>query len=592
MPRLPDVEARPTPRPGRAIASYEGGAAARALGGMGEELGRIAERLDKDQAIDEALTGRRQLDEWERSARAKAAELKGAHAYTLTEDLSKEFDQTAAKVSQSLTNERAKKAFAEMSAARRAQVLDWASARVNHEREVVRTSEFNANVTTFIQNASDDHKRAAYELDNLTNEVRRYWGKQGLGDKDIAIKAREASDALHAGVVKSLLTAKNPVEAQKYFDGVKETLSVKVRGALDAEVRQVNDAIQVNDYVQKVWSEDGPKGANDAVRIADINARIMKDYGNDPDKMKLAKASIVEMTNAHNKQQSETNAAATNSVVEAYRRGVSRAALRALPAWREMPATKQQEMDVYFDNLAHQALARAQAADARAITALERKQREIELKTGGLYLDHLDHSKLSTMSIGEIKALEPTLGLRRTEHLLNVRQQMETKEGKLAVRLDQDTFNRFADEAGLKPFDTTKTEEQRRRLGWVRDAVDQEISAEQHRLKRELTFEEKRDKMRRVIDNKVMLDEWGRDPSVPLAMVTPEQMKTAYVSVNGKDIKLSNIPPAFIVSATGQLRAAGLQPTMQNIAEAYAKSLAFGAKVKAGKVSQGAVDGR
>lgn len=81
------------------------------------------------------------------------------------------------------------------------------------------------------------------------------------------------------------------------------------------------------------------------------------------------------------------------------------------------------------------------------------------------------------------------------------------------------------------------------------------------------------DEKQRVIDStmmdKVFVDEWGRDPQLPLALVKPDALGNAYVNVQGQPIKLNSIPATDRMQIISALRKRNLPVTEQSIAELY-----------------------
>ena len=86
---------------------------------------------------------------------------------------------------------------------------------------------------------------------------------------------------------------------------------------------------------------------------------------------------------------------------------------------------------------------------------------------------------------------------------------------------------------------------------------------------KDLTADEKQDIVDRVVMDKVYLDEWGRDPEKPLALVTPEEMSKAYVRVNGRNVRVSSVPALDRRQIVQALQATGQAPTEQAIVEMY-----------------------
>lgn len=86
---------------------------------------------------------------------------------------------------------------------------------------------------------------------------------------------------------------------------------------------------------------------------------------------------------------------------------------------------------------------------------------------------------------------------------------------------------------------------------------------------KDLTADEKQSIVDRVVMDKVYVDEWGTDPQKPLALLKPEELKKAYVRVNGKNVFVSAVPSLDRRQIVQALQATGQAPTEQAIVEMY-----------------------
>lgn len=181
-----------------------------------------------------------------------------------------------------------------------------------------------------------------------------------------------------------------------------------------------------------------------------------------------------------------------------------------------------------------------------------------------------DPQKLAAMTDAEISAEMPTLGNALTRDLLKRRASLNDPANVIEAKIDEDTFKRLADSAGLKPYETKKSEKQNSELGRLKYAVEQQIDIEQREKRRKLTQMEKEQVMQRVIDNKVFVDRSFRsDPEVPIALVETDKLGDTYVVVNGREVKLNTIPATSREKIVRQLRAVGRPVTERAIAEIY-----------------------
>ena len=119
----------------------------------------------------------------------------------------------------------------------------------------------------------------------------------------------------------------------------------------------------------------------------------------------------------------------------------------------------------------------------------------------------------------------------------------------------------------------SKNKAQQDAAGQFAAEVDRRVRAESAaKGGKDLTADEKQ----RVIDgitmDKVYVDEWGRDPEKPLALLTPDQLGKAYVKSGGREVKLSSVPAADREAIIRGRRARGLPVTEQAIVDTYVKA--------------------
>ena len=107
---------------------------------------------------------------------------------------------------------------------------------------------------------------------------------------------------------------------------------------------------------------------------------------------------------------------------------------------------------------------------------------------------------------------------------------------------------------------------------YMRDNVKTLINAEQERVGRQLSRDEKQGIIDRVMLDKVFVSRWGRDPEVPFAAMSPGELEDAYVTVDRQDVMLRDIPPARMAQIRNALDRAGLPTDIRNIAEAWLRA--------------------
>lgn len=87
---------------------------------------------------------------------------------------------------------------------------------------------------------------------------------------------------------------------------------------------------------------------------------------------------------------------------------------------------------------------------------------------------------------------------------------------------------------------------------------------------KDLTADEKQGIVDRVVMDKVYVDSWGPDGDPKaVALLTPDELKKAYVNVNGRNVPVSSVPALDRRQIVKALQATGQNPTEQAIVEMY-----------------------
>lgn len=316
----------------------------------------------------------------------------------------------------------------------------------------------------------------------------------------------------------------------------------------EGNVSAANAEVAAND----VWKELGPKTDNMPVNKDAMYRRVdelMSDRT--PAERKAAKALIDSQAAAFDYSTNQRRAAKQAGIYDQVLAGKNLNEIMQSPEYKALDGADKLSIIGKIKE------AQSKSADDVGATA-----RYLELTS--------DPQKLAAMTDAEISAEMPTLGNALTRDLLKRRASLNDPANVIEAKIDEDTFKRLADSAGLKPYETKKSEKQNSELGRLKYAVEQQIDIEQREKRRKLTQMEKEQVMQRVIDNKVFVDRSFRsDPEVPIALVETDKLGDTYVVVNGREVKLNTIPATSREKIVRQLRAVGRPVTERAIAEIY-----------------------
>jgi hypothetical protein len=353
-----------------------------------------------------------------------------------------------------------------------------------------------------------------------------------------------AETQIHADVVDQMILTGKDSAAAAYYEAIKEKLTpeaiITLGSKVDASTTD-GEAIRGADIA---WEAAGPQEPNDPVRL-DIMEKMLRDrYSSDPKVMKAAIQDLRSRAQAHDDGQREFAAGNKATVLDAWRRGATLKDLQGSREWWDLDGTQREELRAYMNSMGHTEQSRARG-EQEYIEGLKSKHGFRR------FWDLANPKVLSTMTENQIWALEPELGHKLTTDLIKSKALLSSPAKVLEATIDSELFNTIAADAGLDPY---KKNPDKEKLGRLRNEVEAIISEAQELKGGKLTRPEKEELMRKTVDRKVMVDEWGRDPSLPAAVVKPEQRAKVYVPI-------ADVPPDWIKGAANYLRSTGQVPT-------------------------------
>jgi hypothetical protein len=475
---------------------------------------------------------------------------------TLSEEYNTRLQARINELSTGLANDSQRQKFA-----RRAGVIanEFRSGLTKHESDQIRAYSRQIDegvVKVETENAARnfaDPEAIALSLERIDAAVARSREREGTaGEKLIEIQ-RNVRSNVHRQVLEAALANDKVDYAKEYFDQNKSNMNqddvLKAKSALDKGLVQQ----KVDEAVVMTWADLGPQSDTDPVNLDQMVRRVEELLKDDPVARKTAIATLKERASEFDysvrQRENATAGALWKSVID----GSSIDQIRRSPEFKSLDGAKQ----------------------AQLITSIEsfRSNTGDSMTQYRKYWDLVsDPEKLAGMSDDAIYAMAGEVGNTLTKDLLAKKLALNNPAKIAEAKIDTDDFNMVALSAGLKPFDPKKSEKEKADLGTLKYAVEQRINVEQQQKKRALSRDEKMAIMRAEIDNKVMVDTWGRDKSKPAALLTPEEKENAYVVVNGQEVKVNAIPAESRAKIIRQMRANNIPVTEQGIAEVWVAS--------------------
>lgn len=569
-----------------------GAGVAQGLSGAAADVARIGaeEKQKADNAFTTGAIGK--LDQAELDLvddpKNGALRLRGHDAPKGIAPTLQEFDKRLEELRQGAANDDQRQTLEKLANAKRAAISSRLSRHAGDQIDQATNQDDKAAIATkldLIPKLMDDPARVDTEIGGAVAVAMNQARRNGWGPEATKLAVDNIRSAARTNIVEAMIVAGRGTDAQAYLEKYRGELSSDAIERLQAKVKPAADAVIAQGAVDEAWSTRGPKSPNDPVRIADIENDLRAKFKGEPDRLRFALADARERAGAHNAQQNKIRADAVGKAALALQQGVPLAQVTRSPEYLALAPKDERDVLAAYDRiqehkaaLAASDASRAAAAESRAWTREQRAEAAIYKGNYATYLDVSDPRKLSGMSRAQVQAMLPTLGPSATKDLLDRWDSFSKNDANVRkAEIDQDLFNKVADDAGLEPFKSKKSDEDKQRLGLLKAEVERTIAAMQASEKRQLERPEKEKLMRDVIGNKVLIPGFFSNTEKPAAMVTTKEAPKAVVEVEklgprGPEkvqVRLAEIPQEDRVRVIRALENAGRPVTEQAIAQRW-----------------------
>lgn len=366
--------------------------------------------------------------------------------------------------------------------------------------------------------------------------------RMGLSPEGQQLAGEEERSKAHMLIMSRMLTAAEKdgggdLVAARYFATVKDTLTAKDRIAADEHMKSASTDGEAVRAVDTVWSKQGPKSANEPVKMFDMEQSIRDKYVDQPLVAKAAIAELRSRAGAFNSQQTELKSSHIATVYAAVNEGAGLSAIVKMPEWRALAGDEKVKITRDLTD--------------RSYTLGQRNKAAREEKNWGAYWQYSSPDALSKMSEKEILAKQGELGWTLVNQLMNQRRQLDTPAKVAAAAIDTEQFNTLASDAGFPAF-KKQNDQSKAVLGRLKNAVETAIDAEQQARGRVLSRDEKATVMHKIVDQKVMIDRFGlTDTEKPAAGLTLGEEQKSYIPIE-------KVPQSFVTRSLNIARSAGM----------------------------------
>lgn len=509
-----------TPDAGATLRQVAGG-----LNQLGESVDHIAQRQDQDTAWRAQASINQEWVAFDAEARKQSQGQNAAGYATKVQDWWKNAAETYGKD----LNPSARALVSKNLATSQVQAYQGALHFENTELERSRAEALDGTLQAEVSRGSAGGPAVApTSAGIIAKELQQYGATTGKSPEWIAAQTMQRQTALHANVISSLLQT-DPAAAKQYFEANKGQIDGARHDEIGKNLNAVAASTDGDNAAAKIWGDLGPKTDLQPVELDKLEQAARAAYPNDPTRRDAAIAGIRARTNAFEHAERQRAAGNTNTVFGLIDQRVPMVRVMASPAWNALPEKDQRQIRLSIEQEGAAREARAAAAVSRAYTAEQRRDHMLLQANGGAYLKVSDPAVLGQLTREQVEASRSMFGMEGAQHLLTKWDALQKPGAVGEARIDQDDFNHAADQLGLKPFASNKTEDEKRQLGELKFRVEQMISQTQQATKKPMTRDEKDTLIRREMAKTVSVSGWFSNSDVPVIQLTPAQLKNVIV---------------------------------------------------------------
>lgn len=586
MPRVtaygqPRVENRPLPSGRRTVTPSPEAFGA----GFGETVARIGTQKyaqvvqEEQQRADDIanLTTTRQFNELDQqllhSPDKGMLNKYGLSAYQSIEESQRLWDEQAGMIAGNLKSDAQRTFYEQQKIQRRGafqrQSSDHAFAQLrtydNEETEKFLVSSVQSAITA-------DPVAMADHLSNAEVALTQFAARNGRGPEFKQAEIAKLRSTVYSGVVEKHLAAGNDRLAQAVYTEHK----ADILGSQQVDLERKLDVASTDGLALRtsidLWATLGPKTDTDPINLDAMEDAARERFVDDPKALKATQQFLRERKTAVDASRTDRDQATAGAVWTKVNDGASLPEIKRMPEYLALPGRVQVQVVDYVVGLADREASRVAtlesraaaregrayalesreaARESRAYTREVRRENELEIDGWARYQELTTPTALRGLTRNAIIAELPNIGRQNVNRLLNEWEQRTKDDATLRkMEIDTDLFKELANDAGLTYVYRTPgqlTREQKATLGKLQATVNDAVAQRALAATRPLTPAEQREVMQSVIDQKVMISDWGYDTQLPAAMVNAADRAKAYVPMD-------QIPPQAVQEYTNYLR--------------------------------------
>lgn len=488
----------------------------------------------------------KQLTDWQlkrlHGPEGVLATRKGLTAQGLPEELETEFDQVADQIEGGLATEEQRARFQQAREGVRENVL--LNAHKHAERELTEYDKtefagFVLNQKNLAAAQADDPVAVNQAIAAAVGRTQEYGSRNGAAPEAIAAQVASTRNDMWSAAITQALAGGNDQLARRYYEGAKDAgqLSGDALTRMTDAVKRGAADLAGERAAGEIWTEHGPKGADEAVDIARLSNLARERFQDDPNALKATLQALdrrkAEVEDSRRQQREATAGTLWRAVLD----GRSIADIKRMPEYLTGRDEDVVRVVDYLKGEQQRREDRAYMVEGRELAKRDREEKAREDAGWYMRYQYDRPERLLAMTEDQILALMPDLGQRNATELLERRRQYQ-RDAELVrqATVDRTLFNQLAIDRGIDVNKVGKSEEEKNAVGNAMGEVQAAIArAQTSKGKSKLTYDETREVMESVLDRQVMLRNkyfFADDPSVRAAtVVNPDDVSRAYVPI-------------------------------------------------------------
>ena len=424
-----------------------------ALNTTGAYFQQEMQKADQARAED----GLNQAQEQVINLKAQANQMKGANVYNVSQDENgnnqnlvqtglSAYDKNVNDITGTLTNDNQRRMFQQGAQRMRLDLLGHLQNHQDQQGMAWQADTYDKGVELAVQGAGQAAQ--SQDVPGITNALARakFLSDQKselLGQtapEELAVNRLQATSAVHASVLATLINGDQPTQAKAYFDNYRTEMTPGAQQQMENIIKGETTTMKATQAVDQVWTPDG--------KLEDMDKQLRQQFADDPETQRKAHAFLMERQSVHEKSVDEQNNATMGTLWKGVLAGQGASWLRQQPQFKALDGTTQVGLLTKVESFQR----RDQDVDPTDPVAIA--------KRGFLFNNLLSKFRAGQLSQDEVYTNAPALGKSYTASLVSAIGDAQAGPQKVPqYKVDDTLLSSALRQAGLQHDTTTPAEE-------------------------------------------------------------------------------------------------------------------------------------